>query len=258
MLGGWRLGRIAGIPIRLDLSWFLGLAVFVAVSRSLWAPDATGAGALALSVVFTCAFFGSVLVHELAHALVARVLGVPTVEITLFVFGGVARIAAEPPDAGGEALMAMAGPLISVTLAGLLLLGASLSGGWPSDLLGLLALSNLVVACFNLLPGFPLDGGRVARAVIWRLSGRRQLATRLTAWGGRVLAGLLFAGGAVALVWLRSPRYLLHMVLGMFLYRAASQGERASARAERAGADPGAAGDATAEPEAGPTEPKAR
>ncbi len=235
MLGGWRLGRIAGIPIRLDLTWFAGLALFVAVSHSAWAPDATGAWALALSVVFTCLFFCSVLAHELAHALVARVLGVPTIEITLFVFGGVARIAAEPPDAGGEALMAMAGPLTSVTLAGLFLLPADHSSGWLGDLLGLLGIGNLVVAGFNLLPGFPLDGGRVARAVIWRLSGRRQLATRLTAWGGRILAGLLFAGGATAIVWLHSPRYLLHMVLGVFLWRAAGQGERAATKAEAEG-----------------------
>jgi Zn-dependent protease len=238
LLGGWRLGRIAGIPIQLDLTWFVGLAVFVAVSHTLWSPDATGAGALALSVVFTCVFFCSVLAHELAHALVARALGVPTVEITLFVFGGVARIAEEPPDAGGEALMAMAGPLTSVTLAGLLLLGASLTGRWPSDLLGLLGVSNLVVAGFNLLPGFPLDGGRVARAIIWRLSGSRRLATHLTAWGGRILAAVLVVGGGAAVIWQHSPRYLLHMVLGMFLWRAAGQGERASAAAARTPAPP--------------------
>jgi Zn-dependent protease len=232
---GLRLGRVAGIPVRLDLSWFAGLLLFVALSRDLWAPRVTGAGALALSLVFTVAFFASVLAHELSHALVARVLGVPTAEITLFVFGGVAQILAEPSGAGGEALMAMAGPLASTVLAGLFALGAALGSGWPSDLLGLLFVGNLVVACFNLLPGFPLDGGRVARAVVWRLTGRRLLATRITAWAGRALAGLLVGGGAVAVVWLHTPRYLLHVALGLFLWRAATQGERAARIAGAAG-----------------------
>ena len=227
--GVW-LGRVLGVPVRLDLSWFVGLLVFVALSRDLWAPRVTGAPAVLLSVAFTVAFFGCVLAHELAHALAARVLGVPTAEITLFVFGGVARILAEPAGAGGEALLAMAGPLASVCLAGLFALASQLAGGWPADLLGLLFLGNLVVAAFNLLPGFPLDGGRVARAAVWRLTGRRLLATRVTAWAGRALAGLLVAGGAAAVAWWHTPRYLLHVVLGVFLWRAAAQGERAARR----------------------------
>ena len=93
---GWPavgLGRVLGIPVRLDLSWFDGLAVLVVLSRELWAPAVAGLAAVGLSVVFAVAFFGCVLVHELAHALVARAVGVPTAEIRLFVFGGVARIA---------------------------------------------------------------------------------------------------------------------------------------------------------------------
>ena len=108
------------------------------------------------------------LVHELAHALVARTIGVPTAEIRLFVFGGVARIAGEPADAGGEALVAMAGPLASVILAGLFALASWAVAGPAGDLLAWLFVGNLVVAGFNLLPGFPLDGGRVARALVWR------------------------------------------------------------------------------------------
>jgi Zn-dependent protease len=230
---GLRLGRVLGFPVRLDLSWFVGLAVFVALSHDVWAPRVTGWGAVALSAAFTCVFFASVLAHELAHALVARALGVATVEITLLLFGGVARIVSEPVDAGGEALMAMAGPLTSVTLAGLLWLGSQLVGGWPGDLIALLGLANLVLAAFNLLPGFPLDGGRVARAVVWRMTGRKLLATQVTAWIGRGLAGLLMAGGAAGVALLHSPRYLLHVALGAFLWYAASQGERATRRAEQ-------------------------
>lgn len=230
--GLW-LGRVLGFPVRLDLSWFVGLVLFVALSRDVWSPRVTGLGAVALSTAFTCAFFASVLAHELAHALVARALGVATLEISLLLFGGVARIVSEPVDAGGEALMAMAGPLVSVTLAGVLWLASQLVGGWPGDLIALLGLANLVLAVFNLLPGFPLDGGRVARAVVWRMTGRKLFATRVTAWIGRGLAGLLMAGGTVGVVVLHSPRYLLHVALGAFLWYAATQGERATRRAEQ-------------------------
>jgi Zn-dependent protease len=225
---GIGLGRLLGIPIRLDLSWFAGLALFTALSRELWAPAVTGAAAVALSAAFALAFFGSVLVHELAHALAAGALGVPTAEIKLFVFGGVARIAGEPADPGGEALVAMAGPLASVVLAGLLGLAGSVAGGGAGELLTWLFVGNLAVAGFNLLPGFPLDGGRVARALVWRLTGRRRLATRVTALLGRGLAGVLVLGGATAAVAQQTPRWLPHVVLGLFLWRAAAEGERAA------------------------------
>jgi Zn-dependent protease len=143
----------------------------------------------------------------------------------------VARITGDPPDAGAEALVAMAGPLASVTLAGLLDLASWQVGGPAGDLLAWLFLGNLVVACFNLLPGFPLDGGRVARALVWRLTGRRQLATRVTALLGRALAAVLVLGGAGAALWQQTPRWLPQVVLGLFLWQAAGQGERSAARA---------------------------
>jgi Zn-dependent protease len=234
--GGWRwtglgLGRVLGVPVRLDLSWFLGLGVLVALSRELWAPAVAGAAAVLLSLGFALAFFGCVLVHELAHAVVARAVGVPTAEIRLFVFGGVARITGEPPDPGGEALVAMAGPLVSVLLAGLLNLASWRVPGPGGDLLALLFLGNLVVAGFNLLPGFPLDGGRVARALVWRVTGRRLLATRLTALLGRVLAAVLVLAGTTAAVWQHTPRWLPQVVLGVFLWQAAGDGERSATRA---------------------------
>jgi Zn-dependent protease len=224
---------VLGFPVRLDLSWFAGLAVLVALSRELWAPAATGPAAVALSGVFAVAFFACVLVHELAHAVVARAIGVPTAEIRLFVFGGVARIRGEPADPGGEALVAMAGPLASVTLAGLLGLASWWVPGPAGDVAALLFLGNLVVAGFNLLPGFPLDGGRVARALLWRLTGRRRLATRVTAALGRALAATLVLGGAAAALWQQTPRWLPQVVLGLFLWQAASEGERSAAFAAR-------------------------
>ena len=224
--------RLLGFPVRLDLSWFAGLAVLVLLSRELWAPAVAGVAVLGWSVAFAVAFFACLLVHELAHALAARAVGVATTEIRLFVFGGVARIAGEPADPGAEALVAMAGPLASVTLAGLCDLASRPVAGPAGDLLAWLFLGNLVVAAFNLLPGFPLDGGRVARALVWRLPGRRTLATRLTAVGGRALAGVLVLGGASAALWQRTPRWLPQVVLGLFLWQAAGQGRRAAARAE--------------------------
>jgi Zn-dependent protease len=233
LAGGIGLGRVLGVPVRLDLSWFLGLGVVVALSRELWAPALSGVAVLGWSLLFAVAFFTCVLVHELAHALAARAVGVATTEIRLFVFGGVARIAGEPADAGAEALVAMAGPLASVTLAGLCDLASWQVGGPAGDLLAWLFLGNLVVAGFNLLPGFPLDGGRVARALVWRLTGRRRLATRVTALLGRVLAAVLVLGGATAALWQQTPRWLPQVVLGLFLWRAAGDGERAAASAER-------------------------
>jgi Zn-dependent protease len=231
----WRgvgLGRLLGFPVRLDLSWFAGLAVLVALSRELWSPGLAGVAAVGLSTVFALAFFGCVLVHELAHALVARAVGVPTDEIRLFVFGGVARIAGEPADPGAEVLVAMAGPLVSVVLAGLFDLASWSVAGSGGDLLAMLFLGNLVVAGFNLLPGFPLDGGRVARALVWRATGRRLLATRVTALAGRALAAVLILGGATAALWQQTPRWLPQVVLGLFLWQAAAQGERSAARSE--------------------------
>jgi Zn-dependent protease len=232
----WRgvgLGRVLGIPVRLDPTWFAGLAVLVVLSGELWAPALTGTAAVLLSGAFALAFFACVVLHELAHALVARAVGVPTAEIRLFLFGGVARITGDPADPGGEALVAMAGPLASVTLAGLLGLAGSVVGGGAGDLLALLFVGNLVVAGFNLLPGLPLDGGRVARALVWRLTGRRLLATRVTAWVGRGLAGLLVVGGAGAALLQQTPRWLLHVALGLFLWQAAAEGERSARRRER-------------------------
>jgi Zn-dependent protease len=231
-LRGIGLGRVLGVPVRLDLSWFVGLAVVVTLSRELWAPAVTGVAAVGWSVAFAVGFFACVLIHELAHALAARTVGVATTEIRLFVFGGVARIAGEPADPGAEVLVAMAGPLVSVVLAGLFDLASWSVAGSGGDLLAMLFLGNLVVAGFNLLPGFPLDGGRVARALVWRATGRRLLATRVTALAGRALAAVLILGGATAALWQQTPRWLPQVVLGLFLWQAAAQGERSAARSE--------------------------
>jgi Zn-dependent protease len=228
------IGRVAGIPLRLHVSWFAAVPLITGASLELWAPEVTGLAAAALSLAFCLVFFVSVLLHELAHALAARALGVRTADVTLYVFGGAARITSEPAEPGGEALMAAAGPLASVVLAGLAGLPAQVLGGWAGELAWLVAAGNLTLAVFNLLPGFPLDGGRIARAAVWRWTGRRLLATRMTAWVGRGLAALLAAGGAAATVLAHTPRFLVQVALGLVLYRASVEGERAARHADAA------------------------
>src|SRR5574341_1618396 len=229
---GVRIGRVAGIPLVIHVSWFVSLAVIVLAARALWEP-VSGMGAYLLSLAFGIAFFASVVAHELAHALSARALGIPTADITLFVFGGVARITSEPEDPGGEMLMALAGPLASVTIAGVLLLAGVPLGGVPGAFLQIVGIANLTVGVFNLLPGFPLDGGRITRALLWRLRGERLWATRVAAWLGRTLALLLVVAGLTATVVARSPRFLLEIILGLFLWQAASQGEWLARHLER-------------------------
>jgi Zn-dependent protease len=229
---GVRAGRPFGIPLVIDLSWLITMVLAVAATHSLWRPLA-GVAAAGVSVAFWLVFFASVVAHELAHALVARALGILTADITLFVFGGTARITAEPDDAGDEALIAMAGPLVSVTIAGVGLLLGELLPGTVGEFVFLLGLANLVLALFNLLPGFPLDGGRVVRALLWRAGGRRMSATRIAAWGGRALAGALVLGGIVAALVTGDPRFLLDTLLGVFLWQAAGIGERAARAVDR-------------------------
>ncbi len=147
-----------------------------------------------ISAAFVLLLYMSVLVHELSHSLVARRFHLPVRRILLYPLGGVSEIDKEPPTPGQEFLVAVAGPVLSLALA---------AGGWgltkivsseatlPGLLVDQLMRANLIVGIFNLLPGLPLDGGRLLRAAVWKLTGRPETATIAAAWGGRVLAGLL-------------------------------------------------------------------
>ena len=193
--GEMRLGRILGIEIRLDTSWFI---VFILISWSLaghrfptthpgWTTWTYGA----MGVVTALLFFASVVAHELAHSIVSQATGVPVRHITLFIFGGVAHISHEPRRARDEFLMALAGPLTSLAIAalfGLLWLVSPLARGPLHALAGWLAWINVSLAVFNLIPGFPLDGGRVLRAIIWSVTGNMRRATRIAAGLGRLVA----------------------------------------------------------------------
>src|SRR5215472_14693355 len=202
MIGGIRIGRILGIPIYLHPTWFLvfllitwGLVFRLQASHSDW----SGETRLLAASLASALFFVSILLHELGHSVLALRRRVPVRSITLFIFGGVALMEREPESSGGELQIAIAGPIVSALLA-LGFLGLSRVAG-PNSLLGSLAgwlaFINAGVALFNLLPGYPLDGGRVLRAFVWARSGDRERATRIAASAGQWMAYALIAAGAV-------------------------------------------------------------
>ncbi len=192
------LGRIAGIAITLDWSWLVILALFTgSLATGHFPQTVPGLSAVmyvAAGLLASLLLFASVIAHELGHALVARRYGVPVKDITLFIFGGVASLGSEPRTPGAEFVIAVVGPLISIVLGSALwLLSLPLRGLSPLgfSLLGYLGVANLALAVFNLLPGFPLDGGRVLRAILWKTTGSMQRATRGATRSGQGLA-LLF------------------------------------------------------------------
>jgi Zn-dependent protease/CBS domain-containing protein len=206
--GSIRVARILGIDIRIHFSWFL---IFFIVVLSL--ADSFGSEnvkwsdtkSFVIAVIAAMLFFLSVLGHELAHALVARRFAMNVSSITLFVLGGVANLAKEPSTARSEFLMAAAGPATSIVI-GLIGLGLGIFAPslFQSDALQpiqpvalYIGQINLYLAAFNLLPGFPLDGGRVFRSIVWGVTKDRMTATRIAARGGQVVAALLVLAGIV-------------------------------------------------------------
>ena len=215
MLGGssFALGRIFGIRIGVNASWFLILFLFIFwLSRSftdILGDETVGyAEALGAAVLF----FGSIVLHELGHALAARRSGIEVSGIDLFFFGGVMKMNRDTDTPGKEFFVAIAGPLVTLgivivgTAVGIALAGsqefldaARLDGAAPSDvallLVSFLVTMNAVLLVFNLVPAFPLDGGRIARAVAWKLTGDRGKATRFAAYVGQGFAVLLIGFG---------------------------------------------------------------
>lgn len=215
---GFRIGRFFGIDIRIDWTW---LIIFALVTYSLGSTFAQLHGdwdptlRWGVAVVAALLFFGSVLAHELAHSLVAQARGNPVNSITLFLFGGVSSIKEEPDSPQGEFLMAILGPLTSIVIGGVLLVGASLAGGPlasisdPSQLLSelgpvrtivlWLGTINVSLGIFNMIPGFPLDGGRVLRSILWGATGDLRRSTRWASWVGQGFGWLMiFAGISMA------------------------------------------------------------
>lgn len=198
------LGRIAGVPVAVAPSWALSIVVIGALGVPIimqTVPSTETIVAVAVSVLLGILLGASVLAHELGHCLSARLLGMSVVSVRLYLLGGVSELQRLPRNPREEALIAAAGPAVSGVLAGVFWLLAQLTepGAVTWLLLVLLALSNVVIALFNLLPALPLDGGRVLRAGVWQLTGNRRRGTSVAVLGGYVIAALL-AGWAVAVL----------------------------------------------------------
>ncbi|WP_411977749.1 site-2 protease family protein [Streptomyces phaeochromogenes] len=196
--GGLLMGRPFGVPVYVAPSWFLVAALITWVfggqlDRVL--PE-LGMARYLVSLFFAVAFYASVLVHELAHTVAALRFGLPVRRIQLQFFGGVSEIEKESETPGREFVLAFVGPLLSLILSGLfyLALQAVEPGTVPGVLLAGLMISNLIVAAFNLLPGLPLDGGRMLRAVVWKITGKPMSGTIAAAWVGRALAISVLVG----------------------------------------------------------------
>ena len=237
-MGGWRIARIGGIDIRVDPSWSVIAVLFTASFWSEFAdpvrfPALTSGAALRLAIVTAALFFGSVLAHEMAHALMSKARGIPVRGITLFLFGGATQADLESRGPLDEFLVTVVGPLTSLGIGALLVLwagtGGSLLGGGIASLsgqpwhavFGLIGRINLVLGVFNLLPGFPLDGGRLLRSALWRGTGSLDRATAVAARVGEVIALLLMGWGIVLAVQTRDFSGLWLVLIGWFLLRAA-------------------------------------
>lgn len=197
---GWRLGTIGGIAVRVDSSW-LWIAIIVTYSFYLrFAHTFLGVSegeAIGFAVLSSLLYFGSVLVHEMAHAGIARALRIPVSGVTLVFWGGFTEVHAERRGPAADFLVSAAGPASTLVLAGVYwLLALATAGSVLGGVFGYLGWLNLMLAGLNALPGFPLDGGRALRAIVWRVTGNRRRASEIAGWVG-VAVGL--AIGAVGL-----------------------------------------------------------
>ena len=226
--------QLAGIRVTLDPSWFL---IFLLVAWSLATgylpqqlPGTAPVVLWALGTGLALALFGSVLAHEFSHSLVARARGVNVDEITLFIFGGAAKLKEEPRDAASEFLIAAAGPALSFVLgAVILVVGESLESAIsPALRAGLwwLGVINVALAIFNLIPGFPLDGGRILRAILWWRTRDVERATVGAARTGQVIAVLFISVGVLLALATGNLSWLWEVLIGWFLWSAATSSIR--------------------------------
>jgi Zn-dependent protease/CBS domain-containing protein len=245
MRNGIRIGRILGINIRIDWSWLIilllitwNLAAVFGDYHANWLPSARWG----LAILAALLFFASLLAHELAHSLVARHRGVPVRNITLFLFGGVSNIERDPDSPQAEFLITIVGPLTSLLVgAVMLVIGSIIAGSTGSTvsnpqeafqqlgpvplLLMWLGSINILLGVFNLIPGFPLDGGRILRSILWSITGDLRRATQWASWAGQTVAFLFmflgismvfgtsipfFGSGLIGGLWLAFIGWFLH------------------------------------------------
>jgi len=243
--GSFQLARVFGIRIGVDFSWFLVLFLIIWNLSQYYEDAAPGSNAFLLAVLSALLFFLSILLHELGHAWVAMRNGIPILGIDLWMFGGVAKLGKEAPSAGVEFRVAVAGPVVTLLIAALCFgLGSLTSSasdafegaqfneqvpGATTAVLGYLTSINLLLLGFNLIPAFPLDGGRIARAIAWKLTGDRNRATHFAAWLGRIGGYGMVAVGAY--LWLGQHLTVTGIWLafiGFFLASAARSAEESA------------------------------
>ena len=236
---GVKIASPFGIPVYISPYWFLIAGVFVVLYARGLDRSVPQDLRYIVAAAFVVLLYGSVLVHELSHSVVARGFGLPVRRILLYPLGGFSEIEREPPTPGREFLVSAAGPALSLALAaaGYGLMHVVAPDTITGNLVHQLMWANLVVGIFNLLPGLPLDGGRMLRAVIWKLTGRQSTATIAAAWAGRVLAVSLFVlpfvfhavngtgGDFVSVLWLA--------VIAAFMWTGAGQAIKATRFRER-------------------------
>ncbi len=226
----WSVGRIFGIPFEIHYSW---LFIFAIIVWSLAAdyfpmhhPGVTGGANWVAAVITALAFFASVVVHEVVHSLVARAHGIEVERISLFALGGVSGLKSEATRPRAEFLIAIVGPLVSLVLAAAFWLAWRAAGAGDMTIAGVLfylAYGNLALAAFNLIPGFPLDGGRVLRAIIWRLTGDLNRATRIALRAGRMVGAGLAGVGIYQVLFSAPANGFWLIVIGWYLWGAATE-----------------------------------
>lgn len=235
---GLVVARPFGIPVYISPYWLVFAVVLVIIYAT--GPEANLASTQSSYIVaaaFVFLLYASVLVHELAHCVVARGFGLPVRRVLLYPLGGYSEIEQEPGSPGREALISVAGPAVSLAIAGFgYLIAKAIPPGLVHQLVAQLFFANLIVGFFNLLPGLPLDGGRIFRAGVWKVTGRQMIATMTAAWAGRVLA-ILLVGLALASQVRRhsflNPYWLWLLVIGGFIWIQSTQAIRAARIRER-------------------------
>ncbi|MBI5469315.1 MAG: site-2 protease family protein [Deltaproteobacteria bacterium] len=234
MAKGIKLFRVLGIRISVDWSWFIIFGVFAwSLAYGYFPfrqPGLTPAAYLALGLISSLLLFSCVLIHELAHSYTANRLGLDIHEITLFIFGGVAELTREPDDPIVELKIAIAGPAASLLLAAVFWGASKLmdASAWPLvySVVSYLALINLVLLIFNMIPGFPLDGGRIFRAVWWAKTGDIDRATRIASQIGKGFAMFLILWGFLNIFTGNFTGGLWSVLIGVFVQQAAESGYR--------------------------------
>jgi Zn-dependent protease len=229
---GLYVGRIFGIEFYLDYSWFFIAAIITWSLKSeffpQFAPGHSPTAYLIMGAAAAALFFLSIILHELGHSLVSQRCGIPVPRITLLFIGGLAEIAREPDDAKSELKIALGGPAVTVVLIVLFQVCAWICAltGWAAAqaIFAWLTITNIALVVFNMIPGYPLDGGRVLRALIWGYTGRLRHATFITSRIGIAFSWVLIALGLYQVVFLRQWPGMISFVIALFLKSAAESG----------------------------------